>query len=356
MAGRKLRLGCPEVAAVIDEKHRREKPGWRKDRLLAIKLASRGEHTGKQIGELCGLSRAKVFELVKAVREGGLAAIWDRDPGGRPEGWRKGVSAEVMEEFEAKLSNHEFTTLRDACRWLKSDHGLEVSYQRVWYWAKKLGGVLKVPRPSHSRKDPAAAEAFRRDLGERLEGLGLAKGTRVKIWVMDEARFGLHTMMRKLWTLRGERPVVGCQIKYQWDYLYGSMEVTKGEAHFCQISGVNLDWDRRYLEDLAASDPDSVHILIRDQAGFHLRDGDLRLPERVRIIDLPPYSPELNPCEQLWDLIKDRLGNRIFETIEQLRDATVPILQEWWTNAESVLSLIGRPWLQDQANASHKTC
>lgn len=354
MAGRKLKLGCPEVAAVINEKHRREKLGWRKDRLLAIKLAASGEHTGQQIAELCGLSRSKIFELLKAVREGGLEAIWERNPGGRPEGWRKGVSAEVMKEFQAKLANHEFTTLQDARRWLESKHGIDASYQRVWYWAKKLGGVLRVPRPSHSKKDPAAAEAFRNDLGHKLEALGLSKGTRVKIWVMDEARFGLRTMMRKLWSLCGIRPVVDCQIKYEWDYLYGSLEVIGGECHFCQISGVNLQYDQRYLENLASSDPDVVHILIRDQAGFHLRDGDHRLPANVRIIDLPPYSPELNPCEQLWDLIKDELGNRVFETIEQLREATTPILKSWWEDKERVLSLVGRPWMQDQANASLK--
>jgi hypothetical protein len=114
-------------------------------------------------------------------------------------------------------------------------------------------------------------------------------------------------------------------------------------------------WDRRYLEDLTSNDPEVVHILIRDQAGFHLRDGDPRLPANIRIIDLPPYSPELNPCEQLWDLIKDELGNRIFETIEHLREATIPILKRWWEDTERVLSLIGRPWLQDEANASCKT-
>ncbi|MFN6018731.1 MAG: hypothetical protein ACK49N_14295, partial [Verrucomicrobiota bacterium] len=89
MLGRKLQLGCPKVAAVIDEKHRAEKPGWRKQRLLAIKLAALGEHTGTEIGDLCSLSRASVFALVKAVREGGLEAISERNPGGRPEGWRK---------------------------------------------------------------------------------------------------------------------------------------------------------------------------------------------------------------------------------------------------------------------------
>jgi transposase len=95
-------------------------------------------------------------------------------------------------------------------------------------------------------------------------------------------------------------------------------------------------------------------VIIRDQEGFHLRDGDARLPANVRIIDLPPYRPELNPCEQLRDLVKDRISNRVFKTIEELREAMEPVLAEWWTDSQRVLSLIGRPWLHDQANASSK--
>jgi transposase len=354
MAGKTLQLGCRQVAAVVDGAYRAEKAGWYKQRLLAIKLAARGEHTGAEIADLCGLSRASVFSLVKAVREGGLQAISKRNSGGRPEGWRKGVSAKVMKEFETKLAAHEFVTLQDAVRWLEQKHGIKTSYNRVWYWAKKLGGVVRVPRPSHSKKNPAAAEVFRRDLGSKLEALGLPQGSRAKVWVMDEARFGLHTLLRKLWTLRGVRPIVSCQTRYEWDYLYGALEVTQGEAHFCQIGTVNLDCDRLYLQNLASSDPQAVHVVIRDQAGFHLRDGDWRLPANVRIIDLPPYSPELNPCEQLWDLIKDQIGNRIFDTIEELRQAIDPILERWWSDAHAVLSLIGRPWLHLQANTSSK--
>lgn len=147
--------------------------------------------------------------------------------------------------------------------------------------------------------------------------------------------------------------IVSCT-KDSWNWVFSDkcLGACPGDLYFCQFGGVNLEWDRVYLEDLAASDPQAIHILIRDQAGFHLRDGDMRLPSNVRIIDLPPYSPELNPCEQLWDLIKDRLGNRIFESIEELREATVPILKAWWSDAEAVLSLVGRPWLHNQANAS----
>jgi transposase len=96
--------------------------------------------------------------------------------------------------------------------------------------------------------------------------------------------------------------------------------------------------------------------VIADQAGFHLREGDARLPEGVHIVPLPPYSSELNPCEQLWDVLKDIEGfsNRLFESIENLRKALRPGLQRFWDDAQAVLSLIGRPWLQSQANATAK--
>lgn len=176
----------------------------------------------------------------------------------------------------------------------------------------------------------------------------------MKLWVMDEARMGLHTEMRRVWTLRGLRPVVDRQIKYQWDYLYGALSLVGGEAHFTHLPGVSLEWDAAYLENLAATDAEAIHIVVRDQAGFHLRDGDARLPARVRIVDLPPYSPELNPCEQLWDLVKDEIANRVFATVPRLRTGMKAVLQRFWEDPKAVLSLIGRPWLLAQANASHR--
>jgi hypothetical protein len=51
---------------------------------------------------------------------------------------------------------------------------------------------------------------------------------------MDEARFGLHTELRRVWTLRGLRPVVTRQIRYEWDSLYGALSAIGGQAHFAQ--------------------------------------------------------------------------------------------------------------------------
>lgn len=353
MSGRKYKLGSPEVVADIDARHAAERDPWKKNRLLMVKLAARGKHTAAEIAELCGIARGHFFRLMGLVRDTGLEALLERDKPGPREGSRRGLTDKARTELEAKLAAGDFVTVGQAQAWLEEKHGVKRPYQTVWGWLKKAGGVLLVPRPSHSKKDPAAEQEFKDQLAANLAELKLPEGTRVKLWMMDEARFGLHTQMRRLWAVKGKRPVVTRQIKYEWDYLYGSLGVASGDAHFMQIPRVNLDCDRVYLENLAATDPDAVHVVIRDQAGFHLRDGDARLPERVRIIPLPPYSPELNACEQLWDLVKDGIGNKVHATLEDLRKAMNPVLERYWTDPAAVLRLIGRPWLLDQANAMH---
>ena len=106
--------------------------------------------------------------------------------------------------------------------------------------------------------------------------------------------------------------------------------------------------------DLAGSDPAAVHVLIQDGAGFHLTDGHEGLPDNVRIITLPPYSPELNPVEGLWDQLKDSLCNRVFSSLSEQRDRIVSWLRSWWADPRRVRSLIP-DWLLLQANASSIT-
>jgi transposase len=72
----------------------------------------------------------------------------------------------------------------------------------------------------------------------------------------------------------------------------------------------------------------------------------------VRVITLPPYSPELNPVERLWGVIKDRICNRVWEGLEALLAAINEVLAEYWMTPSIVKSLIGEGWLLDTANVS----
>ncbi len=73
------------------------------------------------------------------------------------------------------------------------------------------------------------------------------------------------------------------------------------------------------------------------------------------ILDRPPYSPELNPCEQMWDVVKDETCNQVFATVAALREAMRISLQRFWNDTQSVLRLIGRHWLLAQPNSPPKS-
>jgi hypothetical protein len=144
-------------------------------------------------------------------------------------------------------------------------------------------------------------------------------------------------------------------IKCEWDYLYGCLGVVGGETHFAHVPGVSLEWDASCLRDLAASDPDAVHVVMRDPAGFHLCDGDARLSAQVRIADLPSYSAQRNACEQLRDMAKDQTCNQVVGKVRALREQIGVTLRRYWEDAKAVLRLIGRDWLLRELNAARKS-
>ena len=210
-----------------------------------------------------------------------------------------------------------------------------------------------MPRKTHAQKDAAAAEEFQHTLCEQLASLNVAGGRPVRLWVADEHRYGLIPVVRKCWTLRGVRPTVPYRTKYEWGYLYSALEVDgENAAEFLCLPEVSLEMSGLFLNHLAASDPDAEHIVIWDQAGFHPKPELHAVPERVHLVSLPPYSPELNPTEAIGDVIKDRIGNVLWETMADLEQAIGEELRPLCENAEAVRRLVSHPWLVEQANAT----
>jgi len=86
---------------------------------------------------------------------------------------------------------------------------------------------------------------------------------------------------------------------------------------------VNTEMMQTYLDEFSQSLGEKEIILIMDQAGWH-KSKDLVVPKNIDIWFLPPYSPELNPVERLWKMIKkNTLHNRLYDTLKQLEKAVV---------------------------------
>jgi transposase len=105
------------------------------------------------------------------------------------------------------------------------------------------------------------------------------------------------------------------------------------------------------LKDFAKQLPKNTHaLIIMDGAGWH-SSKDLQIPEDVSILLLPPYSPELNPAELIWRMLRQKkLSNRLYPTIDEL-EAAVDEAWVWISNQNNELSnLCLFPWIESALN------
>ena len=162
-------------------------------------------------------------------------------------------------------------------------------------------------------------------------------------------RYGLLPVTRRVWALKGVRVVVPVHPRYRWGYLFGALQVGGEGTHFCYCPAATLEMSQGFLQQLAAREPDAIHVVLWDGAGFHPDDGAPELPANVRLITFPSYSPELNPVEKLWDQLKERLCNQPFGSLQALEAVMTEFLRAFWEDARRVVSLIGDSWLLTQS-------
>lgn len=346
----KLKIVVPEdVATRVREQFQREKDVRRKERLQAVLMAMGGQHTYEEIARVLGRARSAIQVWIARFVKGGLDALLARRTSpGRPSGLRPSTRGVI----QAALREGRWVSAPQARDALSKKRKRSIPLRTVQRWLKQCGGAVKVPRPVHIKKDEAASQAFAAHLYENLHNLDLPKGRPVRVWVADECRCGLRSFLRRCWGLKGVRVVKPAQQKYQWGYVYGALEVVGGQAAFRLMPSVNLDFSHDFLGQIAATDPGAEHVVIWDQAGFHQRPQDARLPPGVHLLPLPPYSPELNPVERLWDVIKDRVANRVFTAMGHLENALTEALRPFWSDPHRTLQLVGDGWMHTQANNS----
>jgi transposase len=141
-----------------------------------------------------------------------------------------------------------------------------------------------------------------------------------KVLFLDESRFGTHSKLGHGWFKRGTRTQVQVKLGFQSFYLYSAVSPLTGEAFSYIIPRCNTLCMNFFLAALSEEFNHEKLTIIMDGAGWH-KSNSLIVPKNITIIHLPPYSPELNPVERLWQHIKKAiLKNKIYESLDDLED------------------------------------
>ncbi len=170
----------------------------------------------------------------------------------------------------------------------------------------------------------------------------------MRLFSQDEARCGLLTVRRRRLTARGVQPVGTVQHSFEWFYVYGAVAPSSGEHFFLELPYLNAENFQLFLNGLAAAFRDSLNLLLVDNSGAH-KAKRLQIPENIRLVELPPYCPELNPIERLWRDLKDDLAWEQFADRAALQERVATLLRAY--DAATLQSLTGYTYLVDALHA-----
>ena len=108
---------------------------------------------------------------------------------------------------------------------------------------------------------------------------------------------------------------------------------------------VNGDCMQLFLDEVALRYPGERIVMVLDGAGWH-QSQELVQPANLRLLKLPPYSPELNPVEHLWDELREKsFHNRVFDSIEALEVHLENALRDMEMDHQRVHSIVAWPWI-----------
>ncbi len=163
--------------------------------------------------------------------------------------------------------------------------------------------------------------------------------------LQDEGLFGRISTPHRCWAPRGMRPEVPSQIVREYTYAYVAVSPHDGALDSLILPQVNEQAMSIFLEEVSNRHPDEFILMVMDGAGWH-KARALKVPGNMALVFLPPYSPQLNPVEHIWESIRENwFRNEVFESIEGVEDQLEKALATLEGDPASVKSLTGFPWI-----------
>ena len=133
--------------------------------------------------------------------------------------------------------------------------------------------------------------------------------------------------------------------RYDWAYLFGAVCPATGATAAYVTPKANSWTFQLHLDEISRNIAQDAHaVLVLDGAGWH-GATDLAVPANMTLLSLPPYSPELNPIENVWQYLRQNfLSNRIFEDYDAIVEACCNAWRAFIAQPDVVRSVTTREW------------
>ena len=167
----------------------------------------------------------------------------------------------------------------------------------------------------------------------------------MRLMFQDEARFGRMVRIRRCWAPSPERPVVDNGYEREFVYVYGAVSPLEGQLDWMVCREMNTQRMGEFLAQVGAAHPQDFIVMVVDGASSPVAKA-LPVPENIRLLRLPPYAPELNPQEHVWDEVREKeFPNRVFSNLQNVIGQLAAGLPRLAEDAQRLRSLTAWPWI-----------
>lgn len=183
-------------------------------------------------------------------------------------------------------------------------------------------------------------------LPDAVRAAAAAGTTAVEIWFQDEARVGQQGTLARVWADKGSKATRAARPALQVGL---RLRRPLRRARHRGRSRAALRQRARHEPHLAGTSrhisPGAHAVVVLDRAGRHRQGGRLRVPDNISLLHLPPYSPELNPVENVWaHLRSNKLSNRVCATYGTIVDTCCDAWTWLMNQPDRIISIATRAW------------
>ena len=178
-----------------------------------------------------------------------------------------------------------------------------------------------------------------------------AAGKQIEVWFGDEARVGQKGSLEYIWAPIGSRPPMVRDMRHESVHLFGAICPARALGAAIIMPAVNTEAMNEHLAEISTQVAPHAHaLLVCDGAGWHQPGKRLIVPDNMTLLPLPPYSPELNPMENVWDYLR---GNKLSSLVCDSYELIVEACRQAWlflvNDPERIVSIGTRSWARVNA-------
>lgn len=317
---------------------------WCRSRWLIIYNALVDPREASDIAKHTGVTVSTVHNVISNYNRLGVASVETPGKGGRRSEY---LTIEEERDFLQPFFDHaaqgEIATAKQIKQAFEQRIGQEVHKTTIYRLLDRHQWRKLVPRPYNPKANKEEQEQFQQNFPKLVEEVVNARDPKderpVLNMAQDEACFGRISMVKRSWAPKPIRPLVPNQLIREYTYAYAVVAPKEGKMTSLILPAADTAMMNLFLEHVSRTFSEYFLVIQVDQAGWH-HAKDLVIPENVRLIKQPAYSPELNPVEHIWEEIREKaFYNCTFSSLESVTDTLCDQLRQLEDNEQLLRSL-----------------